>query len=384
MSDPTPDKPKEPAPIAPKIGELFELAMTALINAPGVFARLEARPVPGPGSSMIVAISWGSLFLGLNLLHGAIANPTLIQRFQPWQVGALAFFGLGLWTALFLLGSSLVYGLGRALGSAGDFDRALLVTAVTLSAAPVAGLCAWFPMAWVLPSVVAAWILACGLSALFKMDPWAARGVCAVLAAGVLALQYGAGLVLEKYSAMAQLAAAAAQAAPSANQFAELQQQMQQLQTITANMPAGDPQNGDSPKGDSQNANRSGLDLLRGPGGEEQPAAESGLTKRQQLAQMSASGDAMNKSMVAMLDSLAPMLNNPMITKNMTPQQKADFAELQKMMSELKTGIATNSTTSAQEQQAKMMKIQQVVMRMMSAGMTMPKPQLAPAPGAKK
>jgi hypothetical protein len=384
MSDPTPEKPKEPSPIAPKIGELFELAMTALINAPGVFARLEARPAPGPGSSMLVAIAWGMLFLGLNLLHGAIANPTLIQSFPPWQVAAVAFFGLGLWTALFLLGASLVYGLGRALGSVGDFDRALLVTAVTLSAAPVAGLCAWFPMAWVLPTVVATWILACGLSALFKTDAWATRGVCAVLAAGVLALQYGAGLVVEKYSAMAQLAAITAQAAPSANQFAELQQQMQQLQTITANTPTGDSPQDDSPKGDSQNANRSSLDLLRGPGAEEQPATESELSKKQQLAQMSASGDALNKSMVAMLDSLAPMLNNPMITKNMTPQQKADFAELQKMMSDLKAGIAANTLTSAQEQQAKMMKIQQIVMRMMSAGMTMPKPQSAPAPGAKK
>ena len=319
-----------------------------------------------------------------SFFHGAIANPALIQRFPPWPVGAIAFFGLSLWTALFLLGSSLVYGLGRALGSAGDFDRALLVTAITLTAAPVAGLCAWFPMAWVLPAVVAAWMLACGLSALFKPDPWAARGVCAVLAACVLALQYGAGLVVEKYSAMAQMAAAAAQAAPSPNQFAELQQQMQQLQTITANMPTSDPSQEDSPQGDSPKANRSSLDLLRAPDAEEQTETVSAEAKRQQLAQMSASGDAMNKNMVAMLDSIAPLLNNPMISKNMTPQQQADFAELRKLMTEIKAGIAANTLTSAHEQQAKMMKLQQIVMRMMSAGMTMPKQQLAPPPGAKK
>jgi hypothetical protein len=92
----------------------------------------------------------------------------------------------------------------------------------------------------------------------------------------------------------------------------------------------------------------------------------------------------MNKSALGMLNAMAPMLNNPMITKNMTPQQKADFNELQTMIADLKSGIASNTITTAQDQQAKMMKIQQLLMRMMSAGMAMPKLQPAPAAEAKK
>ncbi|MDD5303426.1 MAG: Yip1 family protein [Elusimicrobia bacterium] len=368
MSDP--EKDKEPAPAAPKLGELFELAATALFNAPGVFARLEARPAPGPGAAFLMALAWGVLFIALNLMHATIANPAALRAYAPWQIGAVGFFGLGLWTALYLLGASLVYGLGRALGSAGDFDRALLVAAITLAAAPAQALCSWFPMAWAAPTVVAAWMLACGLSAMFKADPWAARGVCAALAAGVLGLQYGAGLVVEKYSAGAQLAAVAAQSAPSASQLAELQQQMQQIQTAVEEAPKANP------------PGPSSLDLLRGPAAEEAPPA--GPTDMQQIAKINASGDAMNKSMVTMLDSMAPMLNNPLITKNMTLQQKSDYNELKTMLSDLKAGIASNTITSPQEQQAKMLKIQQLVMRMMSAGMTMPPPQAAPAPGARK
>ena len=220
-----------------------------------------------------------------------------------------------------------------------------------------------------MPAVVAAWILSCGLSALFKTDPWAARGVCAVLAAGVLALQYGAGLIVEKYAATAQLAAVAVQGASTASQLADLQQQLQQIQT------------GDSPQGDSPQANRSGLDLLSGPEAANTPSA--GPTQREQLSQMSASGDAMNKSVITMLDSMAPLLNNPAITKNMSLQQKADYVELKRMITDMKTGMIENKITSPQEQTAKMMKIQQLVMRMMSAGMTLPTPQTAPAPGAK-
>lgn len=379
MSEPTTDKKDAPAPQPPgdspkanqpRLGELFELALTALVNAPGVFAKLEARPAPGPGTSFLVALAWGASFFALNLLRVTIANPAALQAYAPWQVGLVAFLGLGVWTAMFLLGSSFVYGIGRALGSAGDFDRALLVAAVTLAAAPVQALCTWVPMAWVVPALVAAWILACGLSALFKTDPWAARGVCAVLAAGVLAVQYGAGLVVEKYAATAQLAAVAAQGASATNQLAELQQQMQQVQAVA-----------DEAKQNvtSAQTGQSSLDLLRGPG--EDAAAPAGPSQAQQLAQMSASGDAMNKSIVTMLDAIAPMLNNPAITKNMTLQQKADYVELKRMISDLKTGMIENKITSPQEQQARMMKIQQLTMRMVSAGMAMPPAAPAPGPG---
>ncbi|MEQ1920614.1 MAG: Yip1 family protein, partial [Elusimicrobiota bacterium] len=316
---------------------------------------------------------WGASFFALNVLHVLIANPAALQAYPAWQVGAIAFFGLGLWTALYLLGASLFYGLGRMLGSAGDFDRALLAATVTLTVAPVQAMCNWFPMAWVAPSVLAAWIAACGLSALFKADPWASRGVCAVLAAGVLALQYGAGLIVEKYSAAAQLAAVAAQAAPAASQIAELQQQMLQVQALAEQV----QQNAQAPGA----AGTSSLDLLRGPAGDATPTP--GPDMNQQIDQMKAQGDAMNKSAIAMLDSIAPMLNNPIFTKNMSPQQKSDFIALKALIQDLKTDMADNKISSPQEQQAKMIKVQQLMMRVLSSGMTLPKT-AAPAAGAQK
>lgn len=354
-------------PDQPTLGELFELSLTAIVNAPGVFARLAARPAPGPGACFLVALSWGALFFALNLIHLSISSSASVQAYASWQIAAAAVLALGAWSALYMLLASCVYGLGRALGSEGDFERALLVASVTLAAAPAQALCTWVPMAWALPAIIAAWTLACGLHALFKAEAWAARGACAALAAGVLSLQYGAGLVVEKYSAAARLAAAAVEAAPSASQLADLQRQMQQAQTIadqaTLNAQAG----------------ASSLDLLRGPGIDPAPAA--GPTPMQQLAQMNAQGDAMNKSMAGMLDAIEPMLNNPMITQNMTPQQKSDYAELKRMMRDFKTSLAANTLPSHQEQQARLMQIQGLVMRMVSAGMAGPK---ANPPGAAK
>lgn len=371
MSEPTTENKEAPAPRPPKAAELLELSLTALVNAPGVFAKLEARPAPGPAASLLAALAWGALFFALNLVRIALASPAALQAYAPWQIGAVAFLALCLWTALYLLGASFVYGLGRALGSAGDFDRALLVAAVALAAAPAQALCGWFPMAWAAPAVVAAWILACGLSALFKAGPWASRGVAAALAAVVLAGQYGASRLVEKYAAAAQFAAVAAQGAAAANQLAELQQQMQQAQAITE----------EAKQTVSAQQGRSSLDLLRGPGADERPAA--GPSEQQQLAQMSASGDAMNKSVITMLDSIGPMLNNPLITQGMSLQQKSEYAELKRMISDMKTDMVQGKTMTSAEHQAKMMKIQNLMMRMMSAGIAPPPPApAAPAPGA--
>ncbi len=378
MSEPAPEKKEAAPPLAPALGELLELSLMALVNAPGVFRRLSSRPAASPGASLLAALAWGGAFFALNLIYAALSHPVALAAYEPWKIAAVGFFALGLWTGLYLLGSSLVYALGRMLGSGGDFDRALLIASVTLAAAPLQALCSWFPMAEVVPTIVAAWILACGLNALFKMDPWTARGACAALAACVLGLQYGAGLAIERYGVPFQIAAAATQAAPASDQIDLLQQQMQQ-QLLQARALAAEAQNSavNAPSGQSS------LDLLRGPVAGEAPPP-TGPSQIQQLAAMSSQADAMNKSVIGMLDSMAPMLNNPAITQNMTPQQKADYDELKTLILELRNGMAANKVISPQEQQAKMIKVQQLVMRMMSAGVSGPKRPATSAPGAKK
>lgn len=361
MTNPAPAEKKEaPAPKAPGVGELLELSLQALVNAPGVFHGLAERPAPAPGASAAAALAWGAAFFALNLVHLGLSYPKMLQAYPPWMVVAVFLCGLGVWIALFLLGSSLVYGAGRALGAGGDFDRALLVSAVALAAAPIQALCSFFPMAWTVPALLAAWILASGLCSQFKTDPWAARGVCAALAAAALGLQFVTGILVERYAAPARLAASAVKGAPSPEQLNDLQKQLEQMQTLTEQAQAGV----------AAPPSQSGLDLLSGPAGTRQaPAAP---TQREQLAAMSAQGDAMNRSVLAMLNSVEPMLNNPAITQNMTQLQKSEFNELKQHLAQLKADIASGKITTPAEQQAKMLRIQGLVMRMMSAGLSAP------------
>jgi hypothetical protein len=360
MSAPAKDA-AQPTPLeAPSFGELLELALTALVNAPGAFERLAARPSPRPGASFLMALLWGAAFLGLNLVHAAISSPGRLNGFAPWQLAAAAAAGFGVWTALYLLGSAFMLGLGRALGPEGGFDRALLVAGVTLAAAPAQALISWAPAAWPLPALAAGWIASCGLKALFKADAWAARGACAVLAAGALAVQYGAGQLIERYGAAASAAAEAAQGGPPAAQLADLQRQMAETRTLVESAGAA-PEPG-----------KSSLDLLR-VSGDEAAVTSAGPTKLEQIKEMTAKGeavsaqtDALSSSVVGMLGSIEPMMNNPAVTQNMSLQQKADYKELKSLISELKDDIASKKHSTPKEQQAQMLKIQSLVMRMMA------------------
>ena len=362
MTDPLPAEKAAPPAEAPSFGELLELSLTALVNAPGAFERLATRPAPRPGASFALTLVWGAAFFGLNLVHVAISSPGRLSAFAPWQLAAGAAAGLGLWTALYLLGSAFMFALGRALGPEGAFDRALLVTAVTLAAAPAQALISWVPAAWPVPALVACWIAACGLRSQFKTDAWAARGACAVLAAGALAVQYGAGVLIDRYGTAASLAAASAQGGPPAAQLADLQRQMLEARAIVDAGPAAAP----TPE-------KSSLDLLRVSADEEIPAT--GPTQLQQLKAMSAKGEAVNAqadalgdSVVGMLSSIEPMLSNPAITQSMSLQQKSDFKELKGLIAELKGDIAAKKHVAAKDQQAQMLRIQSLLMRMMTPG----------------
>jgi len=369
MTEPAPAaKPAPPAPKAPGFGELFEQSLIAPFS-PGVFRAAAARPAPSFGAAGGLALAAGAAALAVNLAHAVVESPDLLTRFPPPLVAAVGAAAFGLYASVQLLLAVMLYGLGNALGGKGDFDRGLQAAAMLSVLWPVQMLCGWFPLAWVLPAALGAWIAACALEGLFGAKPAAARALCAVLAGAAIGLQAVGRVVADR----ARQAYAVSRAlAPVADANAELAKQMAALQQQAAAsaMPAAN-------SGAPTAAATSGLDLLKGPVDVDAGAASQGAPPPPEVVLDQAKG--MQTSAVGMLDAMAPMLNNPAITKNMNPQQKADMKELQDMMADLKDQIKTGRRVSDPAFAQKMAKIQQLSMRMMAAGMMAP-PGAAPAP----
>lgn len=378
MSEEAKKTPDAPPPPPPSPGVLMEQALIALVDAPGAFARLAARPAPSPAASALAGLGWGLAFFGLNLGHAAASGAAArFAGYPAWQYAAVGAAALAIWAALYLLAAAALYALGRALGgTAGDFDRALEAAAVVAAAGAFQAVAAFVPALWFLPLAAAAWMASCGLAALFGTGAGSARAACAMLAALALAAQFGAGLALDGLARRAAVAALPEGAADDAG-MAAMRKQLDDAQAIV-NQAQSQVQSAAQPAGSSS------LDLLRGPGGEEAPARELTMAEKRALVEnMSAQGDAMNKSVLGMLDSLMPMLEAQTTGKNLSARQKADFADIKKMMNEMRASLQSGKPMTPAQHTEQMNRIQQMSMRLMSAGLATVPPAGA-APETKK
>jgi len=371
MPDPAPSpapQPARPPAVAPGFVALFEQSLHAIVD-PAVFRAAAARPAPSFGAAGGLAIASGAAALGAGLAHAAVESPDLFQRFSPAVVTAVAVAALGLYACVVLLTALMFHGMGNALGGKGDFDRALQAAAMLSVLWPVQITCNWFPVAWALPAAVAAWMAACALEGLYGAKPGLARALCALAAASAVGAQL-AGRVLadrarQAYAATQELTRAAAATGDIAKQVQAFQQQ---AEAAAAALPAAGPGSvPDAAPGVPPAAGASSLDLLKGFSDDSAAPAAKGPTL-QQAQQMLQSGKEVQASAIAMIDSLTPLLNNPEMTKNMTPAQKDGMKELQSLMGDLRAQIDSGQPLSDAAFQAKMQRIQQLSMQLISAG----------------
>lgn len=368
---PPPPKPA-PAPRAPGLGELFEQSLTAIAD-PTVFRRAAARPAPSFGAAGGLALAAGAAALAVNVAYALIASPGVLRERSPLILAAFGAAALGLYVSLLLLLAVALYAIAKGFGGRGEFERALQAAAMISVLAPVQMLCNWFPFAWVVPALLAAWVAAGALEGLFETRPGPARAFCALLAAAAIGVQ-AAGRALADRARDAYAATQAVEAVRDASASnADLARSMsafaQQAQALNAAAAASAP------------PPASGLDLLRGPaeGGtaasseDQSPDAPlPGGTPPDGAAQgalppgADATMRAMQANSAGMLDALAPMLSMMTASKTLAPQQKADIAELQGLMGELKTQMVSGKRMDKAEFAQKMARYQSLLLKVMS------------------
>lgn len=355
-------KPAAPPPAAPGLGELFELSLHACVS-PAVFRAAAARPAPSFAACAALVLASGAASLGVNLAHAAVAGPDLLGGHSPLLVAAVAVAALGLFASVSLLLALMLYGLGNALGGKGGFDRGVQAAAMLSVLWPLQMLCNWFPLAWMLPAAVAAWAASGALSGLFEARPAPARALCALAAAVAIGLQAAGRLALDRareaYAATQALTQASGAGADLARQFQAFQQQADAV-ALAVPPPAGGA--APAPMGTS------GLDLLKGRVDDSPPPAAA-PSNAAEIPQALQKAQEVQNGALGMLDSISPMLNNPEITKNMTPAQKADMKVLQGLMADFAVQVKSGKGANDPAFAGKMKQIQQLSMQMIMAGM---------------
>lgn len=382
--------PQQPALPAPGLGELFERSLTGLVVGRSAYEPLASRPAPGYGAMTALALAYTVIGLGLNVALTAVASPTQLGAYPTWFYAAVTGGALGFSLAWLLLFAAILFGLSKALGGQGGFERGYLAAAMLFALAPVHSLSGLFPYAWLLPCVLLAWAGAGALSGLSGASFSGALMAFTVLSSLLIA---GQGVARAAYAKSQEVLAqnkllldAGANAQNAAALIGTLQQ-MQQAQggqplsggappPVVPELPDG------APAGEqAAQTHASGLDLIGGG----EAAQDQRVPSPEEQKRMLQQGDMLRTQVVAMLESITPMMDNPAITKNLDAQGKADVQELRKELAKLKDTTARNVKLSDEEFNATMQKIQKMTMRLMMSGAGMAQPAAPQAkPGAKK
>ncbi|MDX6769318.1 MAG: hypothetical protein SF051_07285 [Elusimicrobiota bacterium] len=362
--EPTPQTTAAPPPAAPDLGELFERSLTGLIMGRAAYAPLAERPAPSYGALTALALAFAVAAMALNAALTAVSDPALLGRFPPWFYAAVAAAGVGVCLTVLLLSAVILHGLGRAFGSQAGFERAFQTAAMLHALAPLQSLTGLLPLAWLAPSALFVWAGAGAMAGLLRASFPGALAACALLAGLSVAGQAVARAAYAKSREVAAQAQVVLQAGESAAAAGALLQSLQAAQAAgPGSVPSLDPSALGSPAPAAPGA--SGLDLLRGGGGEAPPEPADARAQEKLLLRQ---GDALRSSAEGMLESMLPMLDNPAITKNLDAQGRADLKALREELAKLKAQSAAG-TINARDHASSMQRLQEITMRLMTASM---------------
>jgi hypothetical protein len=335
-----------PAPFG--VSDLFELSLHALVRPAASFRAAAARPAPSFTASSSLALAYCA---------AAIANPRFLDGYARSTVIVMAAAALGVCASLWLLAAIALYAVGRMFAGHGEFDRGLQGATALAVTAPLLAVCNPLPYyGWLAPALLLGWVSAGALEGLFGASTAPSRALSTLLAVACAAALAGARRVADRAPEIETAALLASPGAPIGADFSR-------LQTISMpDAPGGNPATDSTPA--------SGLDLLRVPddiaaGGSSPAAPAAAATAGPGAAALQSPAGDVQQNTLAMLDRFAPLLNNPQLTKNMTPEQKAQFKELNALISKLRVQIAANKPLSPAQLNDEMMDIQKLVFKVM-------------------
>lgn len=296
-----------------------------------------------------LALFYAACGLGLNAALAAVEGSPLLGRFPPWFYAAVGAGALALCALWLALAAAALSGLSRLLGGAGGYARGYQAAAMLFALAPAQAFAGAFPLAWTAPSLLFAWAGAGALAGLLRASLPGALAVCAALAGLSIGGQAAARWLYARHVApYAELAAQSRALIESGNAVAALQTLERELAGVGAAPAPG-------------RAGVSGLDLLRGPAEAGAPPAEPAAADQVLLQQ----GDALRASAEGLLQSVAPLLDNPAITRNLDAQGRAEVRELRELLGAMQAQSRAQAV-DAREQARTMQRLQELSLRLMS------------------
>jgi hypothetical protein len=349
---------------------MLEDTVSALFRAGDVFADLAQNPAPSYGVMIPnLLVFCATLCAGL-LLRAGIA-PLGILHASPTAMLLAAALGLILAVPLSFLAAGALHAFMLLSGGAGDFQRSYQAASMFSILIALQAMLNWFDWVWALPALLTAYMGAAAARTIHRAPALRAGVVFCLLAGSCVAGQWW---LREQYSRWSQTATALQTTAMAAQDLGRQLQQFQQLSALpepsvggtNRGVPEASGAGAAAAPNSPQSVGPSSLDLLISPSETGSPPA--GATS----AQLQAQAQGLQQATANMLSPMMAMLQNPALTKGMSPEQVKQMGSVTGMLSQLQKDMTSGKKTTPEEQAAVMAQFQAAMMKLMT--------QVRPAP----
>jgi hypothetical protein len=363
MSESRPDQ-SQPAGQEPYgIGRMLEDTVSALVRAGDVFAGLAERPAPSYGVMIPNLLVVCAVVCAAILLRVCVVAPELLQA-SPSMIALAAAAALILAVPLSFVAAGVLHAFMLLSGGEGDFQRSYQAASISSSLIALQALLNWFDWVWALPALLVAYLGTAAARTVHRAPVLRAGVVFCLVAAFCISGQWWLREQLSRWS----------QAARAMRTAASLTQQLQQLQQISlppepgAEPPTLPPdalpfaperQSGgaSAPPESPQPSGLSSLELLSPPQG-------GGHAERP--APLQAQAQSIQQAATNLLTPIMTMLQNPALTKGLSPEQAKNMSDLRSMLAQMQKNMASGQKTTPEEQAAMASQFQSSMMQFMT------------------
>jgi hypothetical protein len=343
-----------PVAVAPSLTELIELSLVSWLK-PSVFADLSLRPRPSVillfavigGSSLVSSLIRQTLLLTTS--STTVAQTAILIGFITGLI-IFTFMTLTLFFAMKILSSQA--GFGRAWQATAMISvlwPILVFTPSRLEGALIAGLFIF----WLSTNALI------GLCGTHRWPTFMSGSILAVLIAGLnLFLIESTNVIFNPISATSPIVESVTQVVVPSNSQIDLMNQLKSL----------------APR------QTSGLDLLKTPS---EIALTAQSTDDGALA-LSQNAHALQAGAAGMLETVAPILDNPALIQNLNAEQLRQLGQVKKMMRMIKGQMNSGKSLSDAEFARRMKEFQTLTLKLMDAGTGLPADPTAVTPASEK
>ncbi len=333
------------------------IRLIAPVGLGAVFSKLAAASPPGYGVMAANVGVYSALFLAINMMRARLMFPDAAGQFGAQQMALWGFFALCSMVLLSFAWAGMLHAAVAAAGGQGGYQRSYQILSLLSVFWPALAAASTFHYGWLAVAAFWAYLAIAAAESLQQVPAQQAQLMLGGAALAGTAAVWFLSVQIDKY--LTPYVEEVRMAAQMKRQMLDTQATMAFQQSLQGTLPAGAAPGAPDPSLQAQQLILQAQQMMQQTGGPIAPmGTSSGLqvlppagqtaatTPAQGVQQLKQTTEIARQAELNALTQVMPMINNPAMTKNLSPQQAQEMQQIAGVLSQLQNNVKTGKPLS--------------------------------------